>query len=526
MSPRGAYPALAELATQTIDLHAPPRSVLAKCRWIGIGIELVVSVTFPPTDVYRIIRERCQHRGRRAEVIEFGESPLALPSPILLEVNVPIRVICPSCGRMSIRPERAIGRTIMCSACSHSHVLTEDMTEPGEPISPEDEPRPQADQSPRLQRRTEPAAPAKRSIKSTPVVPPPDSPVGLTLSARALVGGAVGVALLTILSAGVAVTMLPGPAKVAEVAVVSDAHPKSQETPAAATPKPAAADTGATDAQPDATAANPPATTAAADTGATNPPGTPADDASGTVAMPDPADTNPPAAAAVATASGTSSPTATAPAVNAGDTAAQPDPAAANPPATTAVADAGATNPPAPAPAADDTNGASAQPDPAGAPAPSVDKGGAAAQPGAKSPASASADTGPGGSNPPAVTADPGGTNPPATGGANAPADPGGTNAPVDPGGTNPPATTAADTSGTVAQPDPAGANPPATAADAGGTASQPDPGGTNPPAPGVPPSPPARPRSPTPRERAAPVRPALERRVLERPPAAQRAPV
>jgi S1-C subfamily serine protease len=131
---------------------------------------------------------------------------------------VPIRVKCPACGRLGRGPDQAVGRTVKCPACSHSHVLTADMVLPESPSR---------------------AGSADRSFDTDK--DDRGRPGGLTLSVPVLVGGALGVALVSTLVAWAAVGMFRGPAKVDEPAVASDPLPKPPAPEVAPAPAPEAA---------------------------------------------------------------------------------------------------------------------------------------------------------------------------------------------------------------------------------------------------------------------------------------------
>jgi S1-C subfamily serine protease len=171
---------------------------------------------------------------------------------------MPLRVTCPSCGRIGKAPEHAIGRTVRCPSCSYQHALTADM------VLPEEEPAP-APSSPARPQRAQSRAeslgdtyeldetavePPKRPAKPIPAVsarekrPVRDQPKqGPSLSVPVLVGGALCVALVSILGAFGAMRMFRGPAPADGTATATAANPAPKPSPieVAAAPAPAPA---------------------------------------------------------------------------------------------------------------------------------------------------------------------------------------------------------------------------------------------------------------------------------------------
>ncbi len=168
---------------------------------------------------------------------------------------MPIRVTCPTCGRVGKAPEQAIGRTVRCPGCSQQYALTADLVQSDDQDEPAPLPKPKKEPTPPvpipkpkgkvtlgedIYALDETAVePPKRPSRPMPPVPAPeepddDRPAGLTLSMPMLVGGALGVALVSILAAWGAMSLLQsGPAAPdnAAVAAASEPAPKKPDTP-------------------------------------------------------------------------------------------------------------------------------------------------------------------------------------------------------------------------------------------------------------------------------------------------------
>jgi S1-C subfamily serine protease len=189
----------------------------------------------------------------------LGRDVPPIPNP--REVAVPLRVTCPSCGRVGKGPDHAIGRIVRCPACSYQHTLTADMLLPEDQQLRDDE-RSQSERpsAPAVKPKAQPKAgsgghiydldetafePPKRPVKPIPAVPvrderaDRDQPGGLSLSIPVLVGGALCVALLSILGAWGAVRIFRGPAAVGEAAAASNPAPNPSATEVAVAPAPA-----------------------------------------------------------------------------------------------------------------------------------------------------------------------------------------------------------------------------------------------------------------------------------------------
>jgi S1-C subfamily serine protease len=190
---------------------------------------------------------------------------------------VPIRVICPFCGRSGRAPDEAIGRNVKCPACSRRYVVTADVLLPDDATANDENPRPRP-QAPaprtRPQAESSPApsakpkaqrgagsgddcydldeayvAPPPLALKPKPLVPDPDDsddddrPGGLNLPVPLLVGGGLGLALLSMLMVWAAVSMFRGGATEGEVAAPSDPVLQRPATKVAAASTPAPAPT-------------------------------------------------------------------------------------------------------------------------------------------------------------------------------------------------------------------------------------------------------------------------------------------
>ena len=185
---------------------------------------------------------------------------------------MPIRVTCPNCGRVGRGPDHAVGRTVQCPACFHRHRLSAEMVLPeddGEPTAnptadsrslPRIEPSPPPAPKPKTRPQPGPSDDAydldtsavelpSRPIKPRPSVPAPvaalddDHPVGITLTAPVLMGGAVAVALLSILAAWAVVGVFRAGAAVDRTGAASASSRTPPASPIAATPAPAAMET-------------------------------------------------------------------------------------------------------------------------------------------------------------------------------------------------------------------------------------------------------------------------------------------
>ena len=122
-----------------------------------------------------------------------------------------ISVTCPSCGRTSRGPEKAIGRTVKCRACEHQYTVTEEMARPLSEAASDASALEPASQSPVAQpgtyslgepvlpppRAASPPPPRREAVRTTP--PAPSG--GVRLSAPVLIAGGVGVVALSVLSA-------------------------------------------------------------------------------------------------------------------------------------------------------------------------------------------------------------------------------------------------------------------------------------------------------------------------------------
>lgn len=157
---------------------------------------------------------------------------------------MPIRVICPSCGRVGQGPEHAIGRVVQCPACLHRHRLTADGVASQEADEPA--PRPAAAARPRPKAAADEAydlrphadAPPRRPVAPERAARParasdrPDHSGGLKLPVPVLVGGACGVALLSVLAAVAGIRTFGGGQDAKPAA--ADAAPKPATPPAVA----------------------------------------------------------------------------------------------------------------------------------------------------------------------------------------------------------------------------------------------------------------------------------------------------
>src|SRR5438046_209977 len=99
---------------------------------------------------------------------------------------MPLRVTCPSCGRIGKAPENGIGRTVRCPDCSCVHVLTADLVlpddrpllddartakpAPGSPARPKARPGAES-MGDTYELEAKPVEPPKRPVKPNPVVP-------------------------------------------------------------------------------------------------------------------------------------------------------------------------------------------------------------------------------------------------------------------------------------------------------------------------------------------------------------------
>ena len=165
------------------------------------------------------------------------------------EVELPIRVLCPSCSRLGKAPDHAVGRTVRCPACQHSYSVTADLVRPddGEPLDPA--PRPAAPDAgdtygldPASIERPRPPAPRPPVAPSPPAAESPRREGGPALPMPALVGGGIGAALLLAVVAGWGLGLFGGrkpavPAPDRDLAAQASAPAdSSKETPVATAP--------------------------------------------------------------------------------------------------------------------------------------------------------------------------------------------------------------------------------------------------------------------------------------------------
>jgi S1-C subfamily serine protease/DNA-directed RNA polymerase subunit RPC12/RpoP len=175
---------------------------------------------------------------------------------------VPIRVSCPSCGRFGRVPEQAVGRTIQCPACSHRRVLTADMVLPDKPEPGAGEPSspllavPPARPAPTATAQTAtpsgdgvygledvPVKPAKVTPQPKPVASPRDgiddsvTAGGLSFPMQVMVGGGLGVAVLSVLAVCIFLARSRGGASDETPATPAAANPQVPAAVAAANPQ-------------------------------------------------------------------------------------------------------------------------------------------------------------------------------------------------------------------------------------------------------------------------------------------------
>ena len=154
-----------------------------------------------------------------------GAYPGALQTALIPpEVTLPLRIICPSCGRLGKAPEHAIGRGVRCPGCSSQYTLTAEMVQPVEQQAREAEQPKQAAPATPARPQTRPKAKAADDVYDLdePVIPAPkpvvrpaptvvsptrgkrvqpQEPKALSLPVPVLVGGGLGLVLISVLGA-------------------------------------------------------------------------------------------------------------------------------------------------------------------------------------------------------------------------------------------------------------------------------------------------------------------------------------
>ena len=117
---------------------------------------------------------------------------------------MPIRVICPSCGRIGKAPDQALGRTARCPECKHLHVLTDDLVHSEDDLDLAPGPKGRG-ADPLYGLASGPTLPP-RSATARPGVGPgavggrdPNGSESSSLPVPALVGGGVGLVLISVL---------------------------------------------------------------------------------------------------------------------------------------------------------------------------------------------------------------------------------------------------------------------------------------------------------------------------------------